>query len=67
MIPDGYEPVPALCWNVAIGVWHADDALIEALNTAIDSVTEQRLPDRIYAKYGVAYHPPFTGCAEGTP
>jgi ABC-type amino acid transport substrate-binding protein len=66
MIPDGYEPVPALCWNVAIGVWHADDALIEALNSAIDSVTDQRLPDRIYAKYGVAYYPPFARCAEGT-
>jgi ABC-type amino acid transport substrate-binding protein len=65
MIPDGYEPVPALCWNVAIGLWRADDALIEALNGAIDSVTEQRLPDRIYAKYGVAYHPPFAGCVEG--
>jgi hypothetical protein len=35
------------------------------LNGAIDSVTEQRLPDRIYAKYGVAYHPPFAGCVEG--
>jgi len=65
MIHDGYEPVPALCWNVAIGLWRADDALIEVLNGAIDSVTEQRLPDRIYAKYGVAYHPPFAGCVEG--
>jgi ABC-type amino acid transport substrate-binding protein len=65
-IPDGYEAEPALCWNVAIGLWRADDALVEAMNTAIDSVTAQRLPDRVYAKYGVAYHPPLAGCAEGT-
>jgi ABC-type amino acid transport substrate-binding protein len=63
-IPDGYEPEPALCWNVAIGVWRADDALVKAMNTTIDSVIARRLPNRIYAKYGVAYHPPFADCAE---
>jgi polar amino acid transport system substrate-binding protein len=64
-IPEGYEPEPALSWNVAIGLWRTDDALIEAINTAIDRVIEQRIPHRIYAKYGVAYHPPFAGSAEG--
>jgi polar amino acid transport system substrate-binding protein len=63
-IPEGYEPEPALRWNVAIGLWGADDALLEAVNAAIDRVVEQRIPHHIYAKYGVAYHPPFPASGE---
>jgi polar amino acid transport system substrate-binding protein len=58
-IPAGYEPEPALRWNVAIGLWRADDALVAAVNAAIDRVLEKQIPSRIYANYGVAYHPPF--------
>jgi polar amino acid transport system substrate-binding protein len=60
MIPDGYEPEPALRWNVSVALWRADDALVDALNAAIDRVIEQRLQYDIYAKYGVTYHRPFS-------
>lgn len=63
-IPTGYEPEPALRWNVAIALWRADDVLLEAVNAAIDRVVEQRIPHQIYAKYGVAYHPPFPASEE---
>jgi polar amino acid transport system substrate-binding protein len=59
MIPDGYEPEPALRWNVSIALWRADDALVDAVNVAIDRVIEQRIPYEIYAKYAVTYQPPF--------
>lgn len=59
VIPEGYEPEPEFRWNVAIGLWRADDALIEAVNTAIDQVKEKRIPYQLYAKYGVTYSPPF--------
>jgi ABC-type amino acid transport substrate-binding protein len=58
-IPDGYEPEPALRWNVAIGFRQADDELISAADAAIDRVIEKQIPHRIYAKYGAAYHLPF--------
>jgi polar amino acid transport system substrate-binding protein len=58
-IPAGYEPEPALRWNVAIGLWRADDALVAAVNGAIDRVVAQRIPQHIYARYGVAYYAPF--------
>jgi ABC-type amino acid transport substrate-binding protein len=63
--PEGYEPEPALSWNVAIGLWRADDALIDAANTAIDKVIAERSPQRIYASYGIAYHPPFADTGNG--
>jgi len=59
MIPDGYEPEAMLRWNVAIGLWNADDALVTAVEAAIDRAIEKQIPHRIYAKYGVAYYPPF--------
>src|SRR6266480_2971398 len=59
MIPDGYEPVAVLRWNIAIGLWSADDALVTVVEAAIDRVIEKRIPHWIYAKYGAAYYPPF--------
>ena len=58
-IPDGYEPEPDLRWNVAIGLWRADDALISVMDAAIDRVMDKQIPRQIYAKYGVAYLPPY--------
>jgi ABC-type amino acid transport substrate-binding protein len=58
-IPDGYKPEPDLRWNVAIGLWRADDALISVMDAAIDRVMDKQLPRQIYAKYGVAYLPPY--------
>ena len=57
MIPEGYEPEPELRWDVRL--WCADDALIEAMNAAIDQIIDKRTAYQIYAKYGLAYHLPF--------
>jgi polar amino acid transport system substrate-binding protein len=57
-IPEGYVLEPELRWNVAIGLWRPDDALIEAVNAAIDRVLEKRIPGLIYARYGVPYEAP---------
>jgi polar amino acid transport system substrate-binding protein len=65
-IPDGYEPEPALRWNVAVGLWRADDALISVVDAALDRVMDKQIPRQIYAKYGAAYHPPF-GVSEQPP
>ena len=54
-IPDGYEPEPALRWNVSVGLRRADDALVAAVDTAVARVVEQRIPAQIYAKYGIPY------------
>ena len=43
-IADGFEPEPALRWNVLIAVWKADDALFDAVNAAIERVIERRIP-----------------------
>ena len=58
MIPDGYEPEPALRWNVSVGLRRADDALVAAVDTAVARVVGQRKPAQIYAKYGITYLPP---------
>ena len=52
-----YEPEPELRWDVRL--WCADDALIEAMNAAIDQIIDKRTAYQIYAKYGLAYHLPF--------
>ncbi len=57
-IPDGYEPEPALRWNVSVGLRRADDALIAVVDSALARMVEQRIPAQIYAKYGITYLPP---------
>jgi ABC-type amino acid transport substrate-binding protein len=57
-VPDGYEPEPALRWNVCIGLRGADDALVAAVDAAVARVVERRIPAQIYAKYGVTYRFP---------
>ncbi|MGY8682868.1 transporter substrate-binding domain-containing protein [Bradyrhizobium sp. UFLA05-153] len=57
-IPDGYEPEPALRWNVCIGLRGADDALVAAIDTAVARVVARRIPAQIYAKYGITYRFP---------
>ena len=54
-IPDGYEPEPALRWNVSVGLRRADDGLVAAVDTAVARAVEQRIPAQIYAKYGIPY------------
>jgi ABC-type amino acid transport substrate-binding protein len=65
VIPEGYEPEPGFRWNVSIGLWRADDALVEVVNAAIDRVMQKRIPDQIYARYGVTYYPPHPASAPG--
>ncbi len=58
-IPAGFTFVPELRWNVAVGLRRADDALVEAVNTALDRLLANRTIEAIYARYGIAYQPPF--------
>ena len=48
-----YEGVPELRWEVAVGMRKADDALVSAVNTALDRLLEQGVVKRIYANYGI--------------
>lgn len=59
-IPAGYAFVPELRWNVAVGLRRADDALVEAVNAALDRLIANRTVEAIYGRYGIAYQPPFT-------
>jgi polar amino acid transport system substrate-binding protein len=61
MTSEGYEPEPALHWSVSAGLRRADDALLAAVDAAVARMVEQRIPARIYAKYGITYVPPSGG------
>jgi polar amino acid transport system substrate-binding protein len=58
-VPEGYQAERELSWNVAIGLRRADDALVDAVNAALDRLMAARAIADIYAKYGVAYQPPL--------
>jgi polar amino acid transport system substrate-binding protein len=58
-VPEGYEPEQELAWNVAVGLRRADDALVAAVNGALDRLVESRAIADIYAKYGIAWQPPL--------
>lgn len=60
-IPEGYAFDPALRWDVAVGLRGADDALVEAVNAALDRLVSTRVVADIYARYGVEYRPPLNG------
>jgi hypothetical protein len=57
-IPDGYEPEPALRWNISVGLRRAGDALVAAVDAPVARVVEQRIPAQIYAKYDITYLTP---------
>ena len=56
-VPDGYKPEAALRWDISVGLRRADDALIAAVDRALERIVEQHLPAQIYAKYGVTSLP----------
>jgi polar amino acid transport system substrate-binding protein len=48
-----YESRPELRWDVAVGMRKADDALVSAVNQALDRMLAQGTVQQIYASYGV--------------
>jgi polar amino acid transport system substrate-binding protein len=48
-----YEGVPELRWDIAVGMRKADDALVTAVNGALDRMLAQGTISRIYASYGI--------------
>lgn len=47
------DSMPELRWEVAIGMRKADDALVTAVNTALDRMLADGIVHRIYASYGI--------------
>lgn len=48
-----YESMPELRWEVAVGMRKADDALVAAVNAALDRMLADGTVRRIYAGYGI--------------
>jgi polar amino acid transport system substrate-binding protein len=54
----GDDSVPEFHWQVAVGMRKADDALVDAVNTALDRMLADGVVHRIYASYGIEQGPP---------
>ncbi len=48
-----YESMPELRWEVAVGMRKADDALVTAVNAALDHMLAEGVVNGIYASYGI--------------
>jgi polar amino acid transport system substrate-binding protein len=48
-----YENQPEFRWEIAVGMRKSDDALVAAINEAIDRLLADGTVNRIYASYGV--------------
>ncbi len=53
-----YDDEPQLAWTVAVGLRRTDDALVDAVNAALERMSADGTLARIYARYGVAYRKP---------
>ena len=53
-----FDSEPMLTWNVCVGLRKSDDALLAAINQALDRLLEDGTVSRIYAKYGVEHRRP---------
>jgi polar amino acid transport system substrate-binding protein len=53
-----YDAEPELRWNLAVGLRRSDDALVAAVNAALDKLIDDGTLARIYARYGVDYRRP---------
>lgn len=53
-----YDSEPELAWSVAVGLRRSDDALIHAVNDALDGLIRDGTLARVYANYGVDYRKP---------
>ncbi len=56
---EAYVPPTDLRWNVAVGLRNADDALVQAVDQALDRLLADGTIQGIFAKYGITYLPPF--------
>src|SRR5664279_4439237 len=54
-----YESQPELRWEIAVGMRKSDDALVAAVNEAIDRLLADGTVNRIYASYGIEPSPPW--------
>ena len=57
-ISDTYVPERDFRWNVAVGLRGADDALVDAVNRALDALIADQTIPKIFARYGIRYRPP---------
>jgi ABC-type amino acid transport substrate-binding protein len=55
-----YEGEPQLRWEIAVGMRKSDDALVAAVNEAIDRLLADGTISRIYTGYGIEASPPRT-------
>ena len=53
-----YDAEPELRWSLAVGLRRSDDALVDAVNAALDRLMGDGTLARIYATYGVEYRRP---------
>jgi polar amino acid transport system substrate-binding protein len=53
-----YDAEPELRWNLAVGLRRSDQALLDAVNAALDRLIQDGTLARIYAHYGVEYRQP---------
>jgi polar amino acid transport system substrate-binding protein len=53
-----YDTEPELRWNLAVGMRRTDDALVDAVNAALDRLVADGTVERIYVRYGVDYRKP---------
>ena len=53
-----YENEPELSWTVSVGMRKADQALVEAVNAALDKLISDGTVSEIYASYGVEHRKP---------
>jgi len=54
-----YDAEPELRWNLAVGLRRSDDALLDAVNSALEKLIQDGTLARIYAHYGVDYRQPY--------
>jgi len=53
-----YDTEPELRWTVAVGMRRSDDAMVDAINAALDRLIADGTVARIYSRYGVDYRRP---------
>jgi ABC-type amino acid transport substrate-binding protein len=53
-----YEDEPELRWNLAVGLRRSDDALVQAVDRALERLAQDGSLARIYGSYGVEYRRP---------
>ena len=55
---NAYDTESELRWNLAVGLRRSDDALVDAVNAALDKLIADGTIERIYSRYGVQYRKP---------